>query len=192
MPIWESNVANSTHLCPELQLHVYLVRHGLARLPAILLLVILLETLLVLELQPCKQADNGSRVRSVNGWDKDTQHNERSDHIVPLGTGDYRFFRIDFRNEPYRKYDSKNKTVSISYLAKVLDDLFLFHRSEQGGRARAPLYLVEVLLLELVKPLTLYMWISHHHHGRRAKEKPIRVDFVPHDIYSNNMYQGVT
>lgn len=53
------------------------------------------------------------------------------------------------------------KAASLSYLAKVLDDLFLFRRSEQRGRARAPLYLVEVLLLEFVEPLTLYMRIPH-------------------------------
>lgn len=41
-------VAVNTDLLPEFQLHMDFVRHGLARLPAVLLPVILLESLLVL------------------------------------------------------------------------------------------------------------------------------------------------
>lgn len=53
----EATVATRTDLLPELQLHVDLVRHRLARLPAVFLPVILLESLLVLSWQPGQQAD---------------------------------------------------------------------------------------------------------------------------------------
>lgn len=64
----------------------------------------------------------------------------------------------DRKLQPTYDYEGANagKTRAMAHLPEVLDDFLLLSRREQGGWSRTPLYLVEVVPLELVKSLPLY------------------------------------